>query len=613
MAREGFVEISYRTAMNGWPRSLVRAVERGRVIPFAGSGVAMALKGPDGRQVVPDWRELLDAAADWLDDEQRSEEAALLRQRLHADPTFAGNFRTVYEVMGPLFMDFVQDKLDPRREAVDDKSLELARALWRLSSNFIVTIGHDRALKWACPDPSALVLTETVYVPAIMQVLGEGLPYPLLWQAFGTLEGGNPIFTFDALRNLLPDQAFDAKLSATADSLQELFAGPYSVLFIATTAPRFFSTHIFKKARGRHYWLVHQDSFDGCQHNLRERDLPFIQPVSFPDYESLPGLLDELAKRRGPAATAPPRARKAISSPDPPPAAPESDERSEKRSEEVTMPQSFDVAIVCALRTPELEMVLKTGEPPSWQRLPTIRNDSHIYQHTVYTTRAGNQLRVVAAAPNQMGLAASAVLATKMILRFRPKLVAMVGIAAGVKSESQGFGDILAAEHTFDYGAGKVATEEGKLVFKPDPKPLDIDPGLNSLLTDWQTNETELAAIRRSWPGVKPRTALTLHVGPLGSGAAVIDNREPVNEVKAHWRKLIGVEMEAYAVHRACRDALNPAPLYLCLKSICDFAENKADDWQPYAAFTAAQFCHRFLTAEWESLFGSAHLETRSS
>jgi nucleoside phosphorylase len=88
----------------------------------------------------------------------------------------------------------------------------------------------------------------------------------------------------------------------------------------------------------------------------------------------------------------------------------------------------------------------------------------------------------------------------------------------------------------------------------------------------------------------------------LGSGAAVIDAEQPVLDVLEHWRKLIGVEMEAYGVHLACQTAASPSPEFLCIKSICDFAAKKTDDWQDYAAFTAAELCHRFLTEEWENL-----------
>jgi nucleoside phosphorylase len=467
-----------------------------------------------------------------------------------------------------------------------------------------VTIGHDQALKWACPDQSALEMIEAAQVPDIILRLSEGLSRPTLWHAFGTLEGGDPIITFDAHRSLVPDRTAEASLSATANSLEELFAGPYPIVFVATSAPNFFSTQLFKRAEGkRHYWMVRQDEFKQCQHKLRERDLPMIQPVSFPDFESLPRLLNELAGQRSPAAAAggAPARKRAESVTRSPVTTRGSRKQPDDRSEE-EMTQSFDVVIVCALHVPELEKVLKTGEQP-WKPLPQRPDDPHTYHHTIYKTRMGNLLRVVAAAQSQMGLAASAVLATKMILRFRPQLVAMVGIAAGVKTESQGFGDILAAEHTFDYGSGKVTKQKGKLIFESDPKPLDINTKLHQRLKEWQSKRTELNDIYDMWEGPKPDKILRLHLGPLASGAAVLDTQAPISDVKKRWRKLVGVEMEAYAVHRACRDTMNPEPMYLCLKSICDFAEKKEDIWQPYAAFTAAQLCYRFLIAEWENMF----------
>ncbi len=185
----------------------------------------------------------------------------------------------------------------------------------------------------------------------------------------------------------------------------------------------------------------------------------------------------------------------------------------------------------------------------------------------------------------------------------------MVGIAAGVQDKGQGFGDILAAEHTFDYGSGKAkASLEGekdqqKVAFHPDPKPLDVDTRLLQRLRHWQSNKSAaLDEIRRAWNANNPDTVLKVHVGPLASGASVIDAKQPVDQIVEHWRKLVGLEMEAYAVHRACKDTIEPAPKFLCLKSICDFAHSKGDDWQNYAAFTAAEFCYRFLVEEWENL-----------
>jgi nucleoside phosphorylase len=89
----------------------------------------------------------------------------------------------------------------------------------------------------------------------------------------------------------------------------------------------------------------------------------------------------------------------------------------------------------------------------------------------------------------------------------------------------------------------------------------------------------------------------------MASGAAVVDAQPSVDGIVDHWRKLVGLEMEAYAVHRACKDTIEPQPKFLCLKSISDFAQDKDDAWRDYAAFTAAELCYQFLVAEWEWLF----------
>jgi nucleoside phosphorylase len=264
----------------------------------------------------------------------------------------------------------------------------------------------------------------------------------------------------------------------------------------------------------------------------------------------------------------------------------------------------FDVAIVCALRLPELQKVRRTGKEP-WEDVPSHPDDPTGYYRTTYTTKRGKRLSVVAAAPTRMGTPASAVLATKMIRRFRPALVALVGIAVGARSDKQGLGDILAPDFTFDYNAGKVTMRDGKLYVDPDPQPLHIQARLMDRLKHWSSERPHLDDICNRWPATRPRSRLEMHVGPLGSGAAVVDARQPIVDILDHWRKLIGVEMEAYGVHLACQDAAQPETAFLCLKSICDFAADKSDDWQDYAAYTAAELCHRFLTDEWEDL----HLE----
>lgn len=263
------------------------------------------------------------------------------------------------------------------------------------------------------------------------------------------------------------------------------------------------------------------------------------------------------------------------------------------------------VVIICALHSPELDKVMRTSET-IWSPMPMTASDPHRYCTATIKTAAGTQLRILAAAPNQMGSAASSVLATKVAWRFRPLVVTMVGIAAGVRADSQGFGDILAAEQTFDYRAGKLTSDGQKTEFQPDPRPLPINTRALAILKDWQRQRRGLDQIAESWMAARPHTQLRLHVGPLATGPSVINAKEPVEEILRHQRKVIGLEMEAYGVHCACRDAIQPEPLFLCFKSICDFAHDKADGWQDYAAYTAASFTWCFLRSEWENLVPNA-------
>jgi hypothetical protein len=41
-------------------------------------------------------------------------------------------------------------------------------------------------------------------------------------------------------------------------------------------------------------------------------------------------------------------------------------------------------------------------------------------------------------------------------------------------------------------------------------------------------------------------------------------------------------------------------------KAVCDFAAEKTDSWQDYAAFFAAHFAIDFLKAEWDALWPKA-------
>ncbi|MDP2274171.1 MAG: hypothetical protein Q8K32_25735 [Archangium sp.] len=260
----------------------------------------------------------------------------------------------------------------------------------------------------------------------------------------------------------------------------------------------------------------------------------------------------------------------------------------------------FDLAIITALHSVELDAVLSLSA--GWQS-HEIPGDSTLY-HSGKFVAGHKSIRVVAAAAGEMGLSATAVVSMKMIDHFRPRTLAMAGIAAGVKGA---FGDILVADCAWDYGAGKrlrsaqtieVAKESGgsPSVFLPAPSQIPIDPALGAKLKYFLMQNTTFPHLNDGWVGInEPPVA---RMGPIASGAAVVEDEEAMKSIVSQNRKLVGVEMESYAVFVACRLAKAPQPRAMSAKSICDFGvEGKGDEYQRYAAHTSARFIEEFALA----------------
>jgi nucleoside phosphorylase len=261
-----------------------------------------------------------------------------------------------------------------------------------------------------------------------------------------------------------------------------------------------------------------------------------------------------------------------------------------------------DVGIVCALEHPEFAAVSDAFGTSNWKEVGDARFP-HLYRRCELTTTSGNKLSVVATTSTSMGLTAASIVTTQLIMQFRPRIVVMIGIAAGTRDGNKEFGDVLVADPSVDYNSGKVVRSNGIRGFLPDPYPIGLNPRLRSVLHKYRGSHPMFDDIRGAWDGRLPDRSNRLHVGPVGAADQVIDDATRVLEIQQNWRKLIGVEMEAYGVYRACYEAPDPKPRFVSFKAVCDFAAEKSDSWQEYAAFVAANFATRFLAKEWESLW----------
>jgi len=252
----------------------------------------------------------------------------------------------------------------------------------------------------------------------------------------------------------------------------------------------------------------------------------------------------------------------------------------------------YDIAIVTALREPELEAVLSL--PANWESLK-LANDATEYHKGIFSNNV-KRLSVIAASAPQMGMVASSVLTNKLINSFRPRHVIMTGIAGGVKGVGN-FGDILIAEISYDSGSGKIKSDQdGNVIFEPDYKSIDLDVDIKELLLSCKAERAYLDDIKRKWMGNKPEHEINLRIGPFATGAGVIQNKKIIDEIKGHSRKLIGIDMESYGVFYTAKNCSKPRPTsVMSFKSLSDFGDiDKNDDYQRYAAYTSARFAYEF-------------------
>jgi len=129
---------------------------------------------------------------------------------------------------------------------------------------------------------------------------------------------------------------------------------------------------------------------------------------------------------------------------------------------------------------------------------------------------------------------------------------------------------------------------------------LNLDPLLRSKFKKISIDRKYLDEIYNNWPAhSRPGTALRLHLGPIATGAVVIEDPSVIEMIQSQHRETIGVEMEAYGLALASHISSATPPKTIIIKSVCDFADpDKNNKWQDYAAYTSSQLARKVIENE---------------
>lgn len=250
-------------------------------------------------------------------------------------------------------------------------------------------------------------------------------------------------------------------------------------------------------------------------------------------------------------------------------------------------------AVLCALPRPELSSVL--AHPLGWTQLHRS-GDHTIYWEASLATGTKKE-RIVAAGAAHMGMPAAAVLAMKMIHAFRPRFVAMAGIAAGVR-ERVAIGDLIIPDPCWDWGSGKWVLDESHQRFLHAPRQIPLSGALRERCRLVAREQALLERIHHDWQGPKPGRPPHVHVAPLASGGSVLADDLSIRRITEQHKDLVGVEMEAYSVFAAGEEVSAPRPEPLVVKAVVDFADGaKNDEFQGYGAYASSALLLHILTA----------------
>jgi nucleoside phosphorylase/CheY-like chemotaxis protein len=257
-----------------------------------------------------------------------------------------------------------------------------------------------------------------------------------------------------------------------------------------------------------------------------------------------------------------------------------------------------DIVMLVALEDTEFKSVLDL--PCSWvdTRVPF---DPFVW-HKGQISSSGAEYSIVLGAAPAMGMPTAAVIATKAISYFRPRLVVMTGICAGRRGKVN-YGDVIVADPSWDLSSGKILEKDGEIVLEPAAYQWRLDTAIRQNVLALIRDEAGLHRIRTSFRGAKPETVLKAHIAPIASGGSVLQSAKFMKSIADQHRKVLGVEMEVYSIFSAVHYAPEPKPKCLCVKSVSDFGEDgKIDTFQEYAAYTSAAFVYDFLVRSLESL-----------
>lgn len=283
------------------PRGLRTHLARHTAIAFAGAGVSMAVRDRHtSRPLFPSWRELLNTAADRLEEEGKPRYGARVRALLAGDaPAYLAAAQEARSGLGGVWFTFLREQLSPERERADHESLALARSLWDLGSNLLVTTNYDRVLQWACSPELDCIPWSSTSPAELAGMFREGLRDRTVWHLHGHIDNAATlILTPDGYSRMYQSGDTEHGYAAAIRSL-DILQATRAFLFVGFSMDDPYVgaqfrglDRVFAGASGPHYVVAHQSD----RERIERLGLP-VEVITFPGFgDPLLSLMHEFGR-----------------------------------------------------------------------------------------------------------------------------------------------------------------------------------------------------------------------------------------------------------------------------------------------------------------------------
>jgi len=214
-----------------------------------------------------------------------------------------------------------------------------------------------------------------------------------------------------------------------------------------------------------------------------------------------------------------------------------------------------------------------------------IANEKYLIQYG--HLKKDKDIKIVYASQQETGMIDAAIIATELIVNYKPEYLIMIGVLGGKPNEVN-IGDVVIATRVFTIDKGKI----DKLGFHKEAESSNI---LGAYITKIKSNKKNIERYVEDEDNTRNKD-VKLHFGPIGCVRQVIDVEGYFKkEIQKIDRKAIALEMESYSIVRACKLANNGKTKPLIVKGVMDNTKDKSDNAKPYASFNSAKVLEYIL------------------